>query len=501
MERELNQHSNLLEELHQVARKSDCYLIARIQDKKTKSVNVLNSKLEAAAKGHIKGIGLRIFTKSGHTAFGSTDDLQDEKQVVQLLEKIIFSAKKAKKLKFGSNKEIFKLKPIKDIVIPKTEYGFDDIELKQIEKSLIGVNKEMKKMLLCEAQSIFNIEEEIWRITRTDGTDIFFKIPRSFFLSALSYKEQNEAIRRSVRMPGKSYEILFDKDIRNKIIRQIKNLSKEMPKLIKAPVYKSGNYDLLLDAGLAGVLIHEAFGHAAESDDIFAGSILSRNKKIREGEQVANKVVSIYDYANEDERGFYPYDSQGVKREKITIVDKGILRQSISDVYTASKINAKLTGSAKAEFYSSIPLPRMSNTILEIKKVINDKILSKSAIDISVKDIQNTLIKNGVFKDKEKIIYLKGNRGGHVDTKKGTFMLGADALYEITKDSIKLFKSSSFSGVTLGALCSIKFALGGKSDLLSPGTCGKADQWAPVSDTANKFVFMSANKDVKISGE
>jgi TldD protein len=501
MEQEINQYSNLLEELHQVARKSDCYLIARIQDKKTKSVNVLNNKLEAAAKSHIKGIGLRIFTKSGHTAFGSTDDLQNKKQVIQLLEKIIFSARKAQKLKFSSNKEIFRLKPVKDVVIPKTEYGFDNIELKQIEKNLIGINKEMKKMLFCEAQSIFNIEEEIWRITRTDGTDIFFKIPRSFLLSALNYKEQNQAIRRSVRMSGKSYEILFDKDIKNKVIKQIENLSKEMPKLIKAPVYKSGNYDLLLDAGLAGALIHEAFGHAAESDDIFAGSILSRNKKIREGEQVANKVVSIYDYANENERGFYPYDSQGVKREKITIVDKGILRQSISDVYTANKINAGLTGGAKAEFYSSIPIPRMSNTILEIRKVIDDKILSKSAIDISVKDIQNILIKNGIFKNRKKIIYLKGNKGGQVDTTKGTFMLGADALYEITKNSIKLFKSASFSGTTLGALQSIKFALGKRSDLLSPGTCGKMEQWTPVSDTANKFIFIAANKDVTISGE
>ncbi len=216
---------------------------------------------------------------------------------------------------------------------------------------------------------------------------------------------------------------------------------------------------------------------------------------------MANSVVSIYDFATENERGFYPYDSQGVKREKITIVDKGILKQAISDVYTARKINAELTGGAKAESFASIPLPRMSNTILEIEKVINGKALSKSAIDISVQDIQNTLIKNGIFKNREKIIYLKGSRGGQVDTTKGTFMIGADALYEITKNSIKLFKPASFSGITLGALKSIEFALGGKSDLLSPGSCGKFEQWAPVSDTSNKFVFIAANKNVTIGGE
>ena len=501
MEQGMNQYSNLLKQLHKIARKSDCYLVARIQDKKTKLVNVVNNKIEAARKSHIKGIGMRIFTKTGHTAFGSTDDLQNEKQVAELLEKIIISAKKAQKLKFSANKEIFKLKPIKDIVIPETEYNFDDIELKKIEKNLIDLSKQTKKMGFISAENFFSVEEEVWRITRSDGTDIIFKIPRSFLLNAFVYKEQGQAIRRSVRMSGKSYEILFDKDIREKIIKQTKNLSKEMFKIIKAPVYKSGNYDLLLDAGLAGVLIHEAFGHAAESDDIYAGSILGRNKKIKQGEQVANKVVSIYDFANENERGFYPYDSQGVKREKITIVDKGILKQAISDVYTAKKINAELTGGAKAESYASIPIPRMSNTILQVEKVIDNKSLSKSVIDISIKDIQIVLIKNGIFKDREKIIYLKGSRGGQVDTIKGTFMIGADALYEITKNSIKLFKSASFSGTTLGALCSIKFALGGKSDLASSGTCGKMEQWAPVSDISNKFVFMSANKDVKIGGE
>ena len=70
MEQPLSQYSDLLKQLHQIARKSDCYLIARIQDRKTKLVNVLNNKLESAAKSHTKGIGMRIFTKTGHTSFG-----------------------------------------------------------------------------------------------------------------------------------------------------------------------------------------------------------------------------------------------------------------------------------------------------------------------------------------------------------------------------------------------------------------------------------------------
>ena len=189
--------------MHQVARKSDCYLIARIQYKKTKLVNVLNNKLESAQKSIIKGIGLRIFTKTGHTAFGSTDGLQDEKQVIQLLEKVVLSANKAQKLKFSANKEIFRLKPVKDIVIPKTEYNFDDIKLQQIKNSLVDLSRQTKKMGFIATENFFIIEEEMWRITRSDETDIIFKIPRSFLLNAFTYKEQGKQYEEALEWLAK----------------------------------------------------------------------------------------------------------------------------------------------------------------------------------------------------------------------------------------------------------------------------------------------------------
>ncbi len=499
MKKLLAQHSLLLEKLHQIARKNDCYLIARIQEQKTKFVNVLDDKIEMVRKDRIKGIGMRVFTKSGHNAFSSTDNIYDEKEIINLLKQTISAAKSAQKSKFAKNQEIFKLKTIKDFVVPKTKYAFEDIKLTKIKKILVDINKKAKKMLPVKANSSFNITEEIWRITRSDGTDISFKIPRSVLSCILTYKENAQTIQRSAGIGGKSYEILLDKNLLKKLEKGIKALSIEMPKSIKAPVYKSGSYDLLLDVDLAGVLVHEAFGHCAESDYAYMSSILSKNKKLLKGKKVASSVVSIYDFANENERGFYPYDSQGVKRKKITIVSQGILKQSISDIYTAKKIGAPLTGGSKAQFYSSIPVPRMSNTILEVENVINDKLFFKDSVDISAQDLQKFLVEFGFFKKRKKIIYLQGDRGGQVSILKGTFMLGANNLYEITRNSVKLFKPCPFSGTTLDALKSIKFALG-KVTTGRIGTCGKAEQLAPVSNSANKFVFIAANKNVKIGG-
>lgn len=491
----LTQYTPLLKKLHKIAKKNDCYLIARIQKKRAKQINVLNEKLESVKTSNIIGIGMRVFTKTGHNAFGATDNMNDDNEIVNSLKQIISLAKKSQKFNFATNKEIFRLKPIKDIVIPETEYAFSQIKTHEIEKILIDINKETKKLIPAVAETIFNIEEEIWRISRTDGTDIIFKIPRSSLYSILTYKKNNKTIQRHSRIGGLSYEILLNKKLLKELQQQIKELSEIMPKLINAPIYKSGNYDLLLDAELAGTLIHEAFGHATESDVLYQGSILSKNKKILKNKKVASSIVSIYDYAKENERGFYPYDSQGVKRKKITIVQNGILKQSISDIYTAKKINAPLTGGSKAEFYNSVPVPRMSNTILEIKNIISDENLS----NISIQNIQKNLIKNNILKTNTKIILLQGGGGGQVDTQKGTFMLGSNVLYELTKKSIRMFQPSSFSGTTLKTLQSIKFAIGKKKSI--GGTCGKAGQWAPCSETSNEFIFIQKNKEINIGGK
>ncbi len=491
----LPQYSSLLVTLQQIALRSDCYLIARIQDKKSKFVNVVGDKIEQARKDHIKGIGMRIFTKNGNNAFGSIDDINNEKEVIECLKQIIYSAKQAEKFNFDKNKEIFKLKPNKDIVIPQTKYSFDGIELNEIKNRLVYLNKKVKEIIPAVVNSFFNIEEEVWRITRSDKTDVSFKIPRSFFYANLTYKKDSQTIQRLLRLSGKSYEILLEGKNIDQLIEKAKDLASIFPKLIEAPKYKSGHYDLLIDADLAGVLIHEAFGHAAESDSSLYGSVLSKKGKFLKGKKVASSVVSIYDYAKEDERGFYPYDSQGVKRKKIKIVDKGILKESISDVYTAKITGQSLTGGSKAEFYTSIPVPRMSNIVLKIEKIIDGAFLRK---DTSVEKFHKLLIDKKILKGSRKIIYLQGSSGGQVDPTKGVFMLGTNVLFELTKDSIKLCKPASFSGSILEALKSIKFGIGKYSNF--PGSCGKANQWVPVSNTANQFVFISKNKGIKIGG-
>jgi TldD protein len=78
-------------------------------------------------------------------------------------------------------------------------------------------------------------------------------------------------------------------------------------------------------------------------------------------------------------------------------------------------------------------------------------------------------------------IYLKGSRGGQVDTGKGNFQFNATEAYKIENGELKdHYRDVSLSGNILETLMGVD-AIG--SDFkLSVGFCGKDGQTAPVGD-------------------
>src|SRR5439155_3086052 len=75
--------------------------------------------------------------------------------------------------------------------------------------------------------------------------------------------------------------------------------------VLDAPRVKSGSYRLVLDYGLAKGLAHEAFGHAAETDGAET-SILAREGRLRLGEEVARRGVSVVDGPIEGDYAYQP---------------------------------------------------------------------------------------------------------------------------------------------------------------------------------------------------
>ncbi len=234
--------------------------------------------------------------------------------------------------------------------------------------------------------------------------------------------------------------------------------------LLKSKPTPQGTHDLIMDNYLTGTFIHEAFGHAAEADSILAGESILAGKM---NDSVGSEEVSIIDDGTlEKEFGFIPFDDEGIKSQKNTLVEKGILKKYLHNLETASRMDLPPTGNGRAGGYSVLPIVRMTNTYLQG---------GNSSLDEMFQEM-----KNG--------IYGIGWKYGYTDPITGefTFKLAKAYLIEDGKKT-QVLRDAAISGITLEVLK--KISLISKDVLQDAGHCGKGGQTAPVgSGGPNTFI-------------
>ena len=250
----------------------------------------------------------------------------------------------------------------------------------------------------------------------------------------------------------KGFELIRETDIEG-FGREI---GEKAVRLLEAEAAPSGKYPVIADPQLTGVLIHEALGHAVEGDLILQNDSILKDKM---GEMIASDIVNIFDDASlKDGFGYYPYDVEGVKTKPNQLVKDGKLVSLLNSRETASKFGMKSSGNARS-IISDQPIVRMSNTYLQPG-------------DSNFEEL---------FEDVDDGIYLKGSRGGQVDTGKGIFQFNAAEGYLIKNGEITTpLRDVSLSGNILETLKNID-AIGNDFEL-SVGFCGKDGQTAPVGD-------------------
>ena len=218
-----------------------------------------------------------------------------------------------------------------------------------------------------------------------------------------------------------------------------------------------GRFTVVTDPRLTGVFAHEAIGHACEADAIVAEESILRG---RLGGKVGSDLVTICDDSTlPGGWGSRTYDSEGVKTQKRTLVEKGILRSFIYDRKSAGKLRVNSNGGARVQSYAYPPIVRMSNTYV----MPGDESLEELLEGINYG------------------ILLKGTRGGAVDVARGVFQFNAEEARLIEKgEPTSPLLNVSMSGLILETLSNIT---GISNDFeLSIGTCGKSGQGVPVGD-------------------
>ena len=397
-------------------------------------ISVENGRVEKVKFDESRGKAFRVLKNCFWGYFvGDVDD----KEGISLAEKNAVGKGDSDVLKVSSSGK-FVLKPKED---------FRDVSVEEKVQFLKDIEKNLKgdKIVSTSVTYFENIRR--LRYYDSNGNEVFYEIPRiGLIISAVAKDETLQFYSKRVMKPTGFEALKGAYDLADEVVEVV-------TKLVNARTPPSGNMNVVADSSLAGVFIHEAFGHAVEGDHVLQGASVLANKL---GQKVADDCVNIYDDPTIREFGFYPFDDEGVKAEKRTIVENGVLKDFLHSRETALKFNSR-AGNARAEGLK-FPIVRMSNTYLDRGDHKFDELLE--------------IARNGV--------YLVGSRGGETNPATGYFQFNAQYGYLIEGGELtEMIRDVSLSGYTLEILKNIKI---GRDLEFDPGFCGKEDQLVPVSD-------------------
>lgn len=223
-----------------------------------------------------------------------------------------------------------------------------------------------------------------------------------------------------------------------------------------APV-RGGVYPVVLNPSLAGVFVHEAFGHLSESDFVFENE--EAQKAMRLGRRFGPAILNIADSgveADPDLPGNHAYDDEGVPMKRTQLVAEGVLVGRLHSRETAAKLGEEPTGNARAQDYNHAPLVRMRNTFIE---------QGETSFEDMIADI-------------ELGVYALKSRGGQ--TCLGTFSFSSAYAYMIRNGKVaEPVRDVILAGNLFETLQNVS-AVGNDFAWDNAGRCGKEGQSMPV---------------------
>ncbi len=420
------------------------YIEIRVEENKTTRLVYHGKRLEEVGRTSSLGGNVRALVKGGW-GFVSFNNIQNIRNNVEL------AIKEAKLI----GKEDFSLSPTEPIVdvVTTGEKGplislaakkqlldeYNDIILNtpKIRTSSIGCQDSQKKITFANSEGTY-IEQ-----TRADI---------NLRLTAIAAENgEVQQIGLSIGSPG-------DFSALEGLQQQVKQMAQRAVKLLSAPQAKGGEYTIVLDPILAGVFVHEAFGHLSEADHVY------ENKRLQEimvlGRKFGDKRLNIIDGAAVPGlRGSYKYDDEGVPATVTYLIRDGILESRLHSRETAAKMLEKTTGNARAISYSFPPIVRMTNTYIE----------------------PGTLSFADIISDVKEGIYARDWYGGTTSLEMFTF--SAAEAYMIRNGKIaELLRPVVLSGNVFTTLSNID-AIGNDLEMNQGGGCGKRGQMPlPVSN-------------------
>ncbi len=420
------------------------YADIRVEDSVSNAIVMKDSQIDNIDTGMNLSIGIRVL-QNGAWGSAFTTDVKKTEEVV--------SKAKALSSQLSSNVELTPANPHEDVVESKAKIKIDDVPVEDKIEVMKEVDKIGQLDLIRSINISYSEQEAVNLLLSTEGTNILTNNNRTIF-SMNCVASSGEVMQIGHKSLGgvQGFELIENADLEEFAT----GISQKAISLLDAKTPPSGDFPVILDPELAGVFIHEALGHASEADIILQNDSILKGKM---NQKIGSELVTVIDDpTREDAFGYYEYDVEGTKTAKNVLVKDGVVNSMLSSRETASKFNRESSGNARS-IVKDQPIVRMSNTYIQPGESSFDEMIEP--------------MKDG--------IYLKGSRGGQVDTGRGVFQFNAVEAYIIENGELSdHLRDVSLSGSTLDIIDNVTAV--GNDFSLGVGFCGKDGQTAPVGD-------------------
>ena len=268
-----------------------------------------------------------------------------------------------------------------------------------------------------------------------------------------------------------------------------------LARLRRAPLVEPFSGPAILSGRAAGVFFHEIFGHRVEGN---------RQRNADDGQTFSSRVglpvlpeflsvhfdPTVKKTGDIELMGHYLYDDQGVKAERVTVVDKGVLKTFLLD-RAPLKSFPKSNGHGRAE-PGFLPVSRQSNL----------QVVSSNAV--SRDQLMNQLRDEARRQGKPFGLLFDNIEGGFTTTGRGSpnaFNVLPNVVYRIYTDgrAPELVRGVDLIGTPLSAFGKI-IATDDRIDVFN-GVCGAESGGVPVSASSPSLLVSEVEVQKKMQSQ
>ncbi|MGH7538634.1 MAG: TldD/PmbA family protein [Gemmatimonadales bacterium] len=329
------------------------YTEIRLERTWSASVQYRGARLESATASEDQGGFVRVVSRGcgwGIAAFTSLDQLpamvaraNDLSRAVRLEDAI----------------QLADVPPTQAEAILDLDGDVRGVPLADKKRLLEGYNAEMLAVAgVVDTQASYRDDiTECW-FANSDGT-LLHTLRPEVTLSGAAIARRGDTIERGLESVGlrRGWNAVHDH------AAGFREAARRAVALLDAPTVKGGTYPVILDPELAGVFIHEAFGHLSEADFVYENP--QAREMMRLGRRFGRPVLNVGDNsAAAGLRGTLPFDDEGTPTQDTPLIRDGILVGRLHSRETAAKLGERPTGNARAISFRHAPIVRMTNTYI-----------------------------------------------------------------------------------------------------------------------------------------